>query len=223
MATESASEPNLLPPPPLPSPDPSSSAGSGPKFPFWPLQQFQEFIPCITSHYKVYEDAFVQKVKDNLMIAREHPVEVGGTAVAAALLLMRGPRRFLFRNTFGRFQDEEARIVKLEGGLKELNQSLDKLKKENKNIILRASFGEEELQRGRTKIRDAGHEIQRLSNSIYKIESEAADFMDDLRALPGRNAIKLRAEVASMASDLKQQRHELDKQIVKIAEYGIRV
>ncbi|KAJ6839319.1 uncharacterized protein M6B38_316880 [Iris pallida] len=180
-------------------------------------------MPCITSQYKMYEDAFLKKVKDYLMIAREHPVEVGGTAAAAALLLMRGPRRFLIRNTFGRFQDEEARITKFERGLKELNQSLDKLKKENKNIILRASFGEEQLQRGRTKIRDAGYEIQRLSKSIYKIESEAADLMDDLQELPGRNALKLRAELASMASDLKQQRRELDKWIVKIAEYGIRV
>lgn len=180
-------------------------------------------MPGLTSQYKIYEDAFVKKVKDELMIVREHPVEAGGIAVASGLLLMRGPRRFLLRNTLGRFQSEEARIVKTEASLKELAQSIDKLKKESKNIILRAGFGEEELLRGRTKVRDAGHEIQRLSKSIYKIESQSADLMDVLRVIPGRNALKLRAEVASMASEVKQQRRELDERIMKIAELGIRV
>ncbi|PKA65600.1 hypothetical protein AXF42_Ash020530 [Apostasia shenzhenica] len=48
---------------------------------------------------------------------------------------------------------QKTRLVKVDSGLKELGESVDKLKKESKNMLLRASFGEEELQRGRTKIR----------------------------------------------------------------------
>ncbi|GKV21836.1 hypothetical protein SLEP1_g31776 [Rubroshorea leprosula] len=47
--------------------------------------------------------------------------------------------------------------------------------------------------------------------------------MDGLREIPGREALKLRAEVASMASTLRQQRISLDKRIMKISELGIPV
>lgn len=205
------------------SPVEQESVQSSIRFSFSPLHKLQAIVPEMASHYKFYEDAFVKKVKDELVIVLENPALAGGVALVSGLVLLRGPRKFLFRNTVGRFQSEESRIVKTESILKELGQSLDKLKKDSKNTILRASFGEEELLRGRTKIRNAGSEIQRLSRTIYKTESEAAGLMDALREMPGRNALKLRAEVASLAADLKEQRRVLDKRIMKIAELGIRV
>ncbi|MQM08961.1 hypothetical protein Taro_041823 [Colocasia esculenta] len=65
------------------------------------------FLPEIRSQYQVYEDVFFKKIKDELLIVREQPTLACGVAIAASLLLMRGPRRFLFRQTFGRFQDKE--------------------------------------------------------------------------------------------------------------------
>lgn len=189
----------------------------------WSLRRLQDYIPGVQAQYHTYEDAFVKKVKDLLMIAREHPTETFGVAVAAGFILMQGPRRFLLRNTFGRLMSEQDISAKAELNLKELSQSVEKLKKESKNMLLKASWGEQDLQRGHTKIRAAGREIQRLAKSIYKIESEATDLMDGLRALPSRTALQLRAEVASMASDLKNQRRELNERIMKISELGIRV
>ncbi|RVW48816.1 hypothetical protein CK203_009729 [Vitis vinifera] len=49
------------------------------------------------------------------------------------------------------------------------------------------------------------------------------DLMDGLRETPGREALKLRSEVASMTSLLKQQRIALDKRIMKISELGVPV
>ncbi|KAK8953225.1 hypothetical protein KSP40_PGU009749 [Platanthera guangdongensis] len=190
---------------------------------FWPLQKLQGYYSEIKLQYKVYEDAAVKKVKDGFMVVHEHPVATFGVAIFSGLLLMRGPRRLLWRQTFGRLQSEEAQLLKVDSGLKEIGESVEKLKKDSKNMLLRASFGEEELHRGRIKIRDAGKEIQRLVKSIYKIESQAADLIDGLRVIPGRNAIKLRAEVASLTSDLRQQRHELDKKILQISEHGVPV
>ncbi|KAL0926912.1 hypothetical protein M5K25_003166 [Dendrobium thyrsiflorum] len=190
---------------------------------FWPLQKLQGIMDEVKLQYKAYEDAAVQKVKDGFVIVTEHPAAASGAAIFSGLLLMRGPRRFLWRQTLWRFQSEEAQLSKVDSGLKELGQSVEKLKKDSKNMVLRASFGEEELQRGRTKIRDAGKEIQRLVRSIYKIESQAADLIDGLRVIPGRDALKLRAEIATMTSDLRQQRRELDRKILKISEHGIPV
>ncbi|KAG0477529.1 hypothetical protein HPP92_014370 [Vanilla planifolia] len=199
------------------------SAASPQENPFWPLQKLQDIKAEVKSGYKCYEDAFVQKVKDGIMIVRDHSSEAFGITIVSSLLLMRGPRKILWRQTLGRLQSEEAKLAKIDTGLKVVGGSVDKLKKDSKNMLLRASFGEEELQRGRTKIRDAGKEIRRLIKSVYKIESRATDVMDELRVIPGRNALKLRAEVASMMSDLKQQRYELNKKILRISELGVRV
>ncbi|KAF8035353.1 hypothetical protein BT93_C1398 [Corymbia citriodora subsp. variegata] len=189
-------------------------------FLFGPLQ---EFLTKMKSQYHVYEDAFVSKVKDEVMSAREHPGATVGVSAAAALLLLRGPRRFLIRQTFGRLQSEEAQFVRAEKNVKDLNLSVDLMKKESRKLIERAALAETDMKRGLTDLKNTGNQIQRLAKSIYKVESQAGGLMDDLREIPGREALKLRAEVASLASNLKQQRVAMEKRIVKISELGIAV
>ncbi|KAJ0975575.1 hypothetical protein J5N97_017540 [Dioscorea zingiberensis] len=192
-------------------------ARSPPESRNWSIQKLK-----LRSEYQVYEDAFVEKVKDGLLIASDKPELVIGVG-AAAVLLLRGPRKFLFRQTLGRLQNEEARFVKAEKGLQELSESVGKLNADTNKLIKSSNAGEEEMLRGGTKIKNTGKEIRRLLKSIYKIESEAIDIMDGLRTLPGRSALRLRAEVASMASELKEKRIELNKKIMDIAELGFKV
>ncbi|XP_011089758.1 uncharacterized protein LOC105170618 [Sesamum indicum] len=187
------------------------------------LRSLQEFFPQLGTQYRYYEEAFVNRVKDELVNVRENPALAGGVAVAACLLLMRGPRRFLFRQTLGRLQSEEAQFVRAEKNVKELNLSVDLMKKESKKLLERSALAEKDMKRGHSDLMNAGKQIQSLVRSVYKTEAEAADLMDLLREIPGREALKLRADVASMASHLRQQRSALDKRILKISELGIHV
>ncbi|XP_059628709.1 RGS1-HXK1-interacting protein 1 [Cornus florida] len=187
------------------------------------LRNLQDFIPQIGPKYRAYEVAFFKKVKDEYTIAREHPAVAGGVAVTAAFLLMRGPRRFLFRHTFGRFQSEEAQFIKAEKNLKELNLSVDLMKNESRKLLERAALAEKEMKQGHTELMSAGSQIQRLAKSVCKVEAQALDLMDGLREIPGREALKLRAEVASMGSLLQQQRIAMNRRIVKISELGVPV
>ncbi|XP_050220451.1 RGS1-HXK1-interacting protein 1 [Mercurialis annua] len=175
------------------------------------------------SHFQAYQHSFFNQIKEELMIAKDHPTEVAGVAVTAALLLMRGPRRFLFHHTFGRFKSEEAKFLKAEKNVNELNLSVDMMKNESRKLLERASFAEKDMIHGHTELRDAGSQIQRLAKSVYSVETQAADLMDGLREIPGREALKLRAEVASMASALKKHKSMLDKRIMKISELGVPV
>lgn len=187
------------------------------------LQTLQDFVLHGVSQYKTYEDAFFSKVKDELVSAREHPAAATGVALTAGLLFMRGPRRFLFRHTFGRLRSEEAMFVRAEKNVNELNLSGELMKKESKKLLERAALAEKEMIRGETELKNAGNQVQRLAKQVYKVETQAADLMEGLREIPGREALKLRAEVASMASLLKRQRATMDKQIMKISELGVSV
>ncbi|XP_039027853.1 RGS1-HXK1-interacting protein 1-like [Hibiscus syriacus] len=187
------------------------------------LRSFQDFLPQASSQYKSYEDAFFNKLKEGVMSAKEHPGAAVGITITAALFLMRGPRRFLFRNTLGRFQSEEAKFLSAEKNIKELSLSVDLMKKESSKLLERAALAEKDMKRGHKELMNAGAQTHHLAKSVYKVEAEAADLMDGLREIPGREALKLRAEVASMASLLRQQRVSLDKRIRKISELGIPV
>ncbi|KAL5193173.1 RGS1-HXK1-interacting protein 1 [Glycine soja] len=194
------------------------------------FRAFQNFLPEAVSQYRTYEDAFVNKVKDGLMIAKENPAVSAGVAISAALLAMRAPRRFLFRHTLGRFQSEEARYARIEKNVKDLNLSVDLLKKENAKLLQRTTLAEKEMKYGHTELVSAGTQFQQLAKSAYKVETRAADLLDKLRYIPSREALALRAEasqlcliVASMASNLKRQRSSLNKRIMKINELGVPV
>ncbi|KAI5387292.1 RGS1-HXK1-interacting protein 1 [Lathyrus oleraceus] len=184
---------------------------------------FQKFLPEAVSQYRTYEDAFFSKIKDGLMVARENPALGVGFAVSAALLVMRAPRRFLFRQTLGRFQSEEARYASAEKNVKDLNLSVNLLRKESIKLLQRTALAEKEMKYGHNELMNTGAQLQRLAKSSYKVEARATDLIDRLREIPSREALALRAEVASLASNLKRQRSVLDKRIMKISELGISV
>ncbi|XP_078160475.1 chromosome-associated kinesin [Carex rostrata] len=189
----------------------------------WPLNKIEELIPSVRSQCDAYVDQFVSTVKGNIKLVEEHPVEAAGVTTVAGLVLMRAPRRFLIRNTFGRFKTEKDLLNEAESRMKQLQNSLEGLKKTNSGILKKTEFGEEDILRGIANMRSSGKQIQSLVNSIHKAESSAADLMHRLRSLPGRESIELRAEVASMVSDLKNQRRELEQRIFNISELGVRV
>ncbi|XP_040992744.1 RGS1-HXK1-interacting protein 1 [Juglans microcarpa x Juglans regia] len=185
------------------------------------VSEFGLSVRDLVFQYRSYEDTFFQKINDKLIRVREHPAAAVGFALSAAFVLVPGPRKFLFRHTLGRLQSEEARFVRAEKNVKELGLSVDLMKKESKKLLERAALAEEEMLRGYTGLKHAGRQIQQCVKSVCGVEAQAADLMDMLREIPGREALKIRAEIASMTSLLKQQRITLDKRITKFSELGV--
>ncbi|KAL0659810.1 hypothetical protein Bca4012_080395 [Brassica carinata] len=215
------------------------------------FRSIQDLIPHALTQYKTYENAFFSKVTEELINAKEHPAAAAGIGLAAGLVLMRGittssliyflnlfcvnlvflwfyllhagPRRFLFRRTLGRFQSEEAQFLRAEKHVQELNMSVDLMKKESSKLLERSALAEKDMKRGLSELMNSGNNIHRLAKSVHKVECEAAGLMDGLRQIPGREAIKLRAEVASMTSLLRQKRIALNKRIMGMSELGVPV
>ncbi|GJV83117.1 hypothetical protein Tco_1523015 [Tanacetum coccineum] len=132
------------------------------------------------------------------------------------------PRRFLFRRTLGRFQTEEAQITKASKNVKDLTISVQIMKKESEKLLERAKLAENEMTKGYGELRTTGGDIKSLAKSVHKVECQANDLVDDLREIAGRDAIQLRAEVAKMASTLKEKRLDMNKRINNISELGVR-
>ncbi|KAI3523546.1 hypothetical protein L1887_01746 [Cichorium endivia] len=187
------------------------------------IRTLQDHVVQYTAQYRSYEDLVFNKIKDQITIAREHSTLSTGIAITAALLLLRGPRRFLFRRTLGRFQTEEAQITKAANNVKHLTVSVRLMKNESEKLLERAVLAENEMTYGYGELKNAGGQIKSLAKSVQKAESQAKDLVDDLREIPGRDALRLRGEVANMASSLKDKRLAMNKRIMRISELGIRV
>ncbi|GAV84575.1 hypothetical protein CFOL_v3_28019 [Cephalotus follicularis] len=182
-----------------------------------------ESMKDVKAQYEVYEDMLFGKVKESVNVAASHPLITGGAVVGLGLLVLKRPRRLLYYNTLQLFWSEEALLSKADTKVKELRQSISLLKAESEKLERRASLAEEELIRGRKKLRQAGKQIRGVIHSAYKIERQAGGLKDVIRGLPGRDASRFRSLVSKLASEARQERNALTKEVSKISNYGIAV
>ncbi|WRX08390.1 hypothetical protein QQP08_000877 [Theobroma cacao] len=213
------------------------------------FNQTIDSLEDVKSQLAVYENMMFGKVKEGIKIAASHPMITGGIAVGLGVLVLKRPRRFLYYNTLRLFVSEEwggpssnqassryktlsitsyylllqSWLSKADIRVKELRQSIDRLKAESVKLERSASVAEEDLIRGRKKLRHAGKQIQSVIHSAYKIERQAAGLKDILGELPSREASRFRSQVSNLASEAKRERNALAKEVSKISNYGIAV
>ncbi|RZC63789.1 hypothetical protein C5167_025560 [Papaver somniferum] len=117
----------------------------------------------------------------------------------------------------------KALLSRAESKVKELRQAVDLVKAESEKLEQKALQAEEEMRRGRTKLRQAGDQIQGVIRSAYKIEKQARGLKDIVGELPSREASRFRSQVSNLASEAKGERNSLTKEVSRISNYGISV
>jgi len=78
---------------------------------------------------------------------------------------------------------------------------------------------EQEMQRGRVKLRSTRQELQRLAATVAKSERMATGLVADLRMVqPGvPDVLALRASAAAKAAALRTERKALERNVYRIA------
>nr|VDC90408.1 unnamed protein product [Brassica oleracea] len=192
----------------------------------------------IASEYSVYEHMVFAKIKEGVNVAASHPLMSGSLAFGVGIFALKKTRRFVYYNTLRMFSSEEALLSRADLRVKELRQSMDRLTAESEKLERISTVAEDELIRGRMKLRQAGKQIRGVVQSAYKIENQAAGMFclkDVLKELPTREASRFRSQVfngvislvqpqiSNRASEIKQERKALTKEVNKISNYGISV
>lgn len=187
------------------------------------FHQTLDSLDDLKCQYSAYEDLFFGKIKEGVLVAASHPVITCGSAAALGLLVLKRPRRVLYYNTLRLFASEESMISRAHAEVKELRQSIDLLKAEGDKLEKNALHAEQQFLHGRTKLRQAGKQIQNVIQSAYKIERRAGGLKDILGELPKREASHFRSQVSKLASEAKKEKSTLTKEVTKISNYGISV
>lgn len=182
-----------------------------------------DYLEELKSDYNAYENLAFGKIKDGILVAASNPLLTSGVVLASGLIISKKPRRALYYKSVRLFSSEETLFSKAEAKVNRLKESIDSLKKESEALEKGALQAEEEMKRGRKKLRQAGNQIQGVTRTAYKIEREAAGLKYILKELPRREASQFRSEVSKLGSEAKRERQALSKKVTKISNYGISV
>ncbi|KAK6920327.1 hypothetical protein RJ641_016231 [Dillenia turbinata] len=211
----------------------------------------QDSLNDLKDEYGASEEKFIGKMKEGIVVAASHLVWVSFPS-GVCFYIPFGPWGFLYYKTLRLFYNEETLLARADAKVKELQQSNALLKAEGEKLeiillfpfltfknngILAPAFHvkrralqvEDEIKRGRTKLKQAGNQIQSAICSAYKIENQASSayvmvlsgfyrlgLKDTLGELPGREA-----SVSNLASEAKRERNLLTKEVNRISNYGL--
>mmetsp|Transcript_14516 Transcript_14516/g.31582 ORF Transcript_14516/g.31582 Transcript_14516/m.31582 type:complete len:237 (+) Transcript_14516:100-810(+) len=169
--------------------------------------------------YKAAEDVFFATAKSGIDWAAANPYVAYPAAGVGSLLLIPFTRRLLYRQTLGRFRNNESTLKSAEGRVEGLKAKMEDYSKEADKLAERMAKAEEEMKRGMAKLKATRLELQRLSAVVGKGQRTAQATMQDLRSLPAKmeNVLPLRGEAANQVSALKSQKSKIDKMVRRIA------
>ncbi|CAI7853919.1 unnamed protein product [Closterium sp. NIES-53] len=171
--------------------------------------------------YTQYEDVFFHHLKMGVYLASEHRIASSAALLSALAFILPGPRKMLYRATFGRFQTPEVLVESAERKLEGLKQSVEVFKNDTKKLQERAQMAESEFLSGRDKLKAAGAEMQRLAGSVRAAEKKSLGLRELLKDLPARDSVRLRSELAMATRDAQRQLHAINKTTVHVARLGI--
>ncbi|PSC72249.1 Uncharacterized conserved UCP022280 [Micractinium conductrix] len=183
----------------------------------------QQFVDTGKAHYEATEaqalDAFRAGVR---FVTKEHPEASLAGGIAAAALLLPGPRRFLLRNTLVRFRSEEAMFRSAEARYAGLVERVEAQQGELAKLQDRLHSAETEYVSALRSLKSAAGDLQSLGSRAEGSSKAARGLVSELRQLPSKAALQLRSDAANAAAAAGSQAKAVEKALKHVAKsYGI--
>ncbi|KAK9828598.1 hypothetical protein WJX72_000955 [[Myrmecia] bisecta] len=183
--------------------------------------QAQSTLDTGIAYAKHAEEVAFAYLKEGVELAVAYPNASMAALGGLALVVIPGPRRFLFRNTIGRLRSEEGMFRSAEMKAKSISEAVQSQTAEGTKLEQRLALAQEELNRGLSKVKATNRQLQSLAKQVASTEKSANNLVRDLRELPSKPALALRAEVATQAAAAKRQRQALDRVVYNLTKQGI--
>lgn len=141
-------------------------------------------------------------------------------AVGLAALILPGPRRFLWRSTFGRFQSAESLQAAAEARLTSLAQAIDAQGAEAEQLAEKLASARAEYSAAAATLRSAASDMRSFAGRVEGTEKKVQALMQDLRELRSKHALQMRSDAAVHASAAARQRAAVDKVVHGLSKDG---
>lgn len=185
------------------------------------LVQARSYYAMGVAQYKVAEDHLFASLTDGVEVALANPNATTAVLTGLALVVLPGPRRFLYRQTVGRLRSEESVYLAAKRKSEQLGESVEGHAAEATKLTERLASAQTQYLDGMRKVKAASKQLQYLEKEVAGSEATANSLARTLRELSSGEAIALRAEVAAKLQAAKMQRKALEKLIYGITKQGL--
>ncbi len=141
-------------------------------------------------------------------------------AVGLTALILPGPRRLLWRATFGRFQSAESLQAAAEARLTSLAQAIDAQGGEAEQLAEKLAAARADYAAAASTLRSAASDMRSFAGKVEGTEQKVEALMRDLRELRSKHALQMRSDAAVHASAAARQRAAVDKVVSGLAKDG---
>lgn len=184
-------------------------------------EEGQGYLDIGLDHFERSQDLALGKIKEGMAWVKENQsvsVPIGATATA---LLLPVTRRLLWRLTIGRFRSEEALFRSAERSFASVAEALEGHNTEGQKLLQRLAAAEEQYDTGLRKLVATAKQMSALQSRVRGTEKAAGFLVRDLRELPSRDALALRAQAASQVAAAAMQRSSLDRTLWNLSKKGV--
>ncbi|KAK9907760.1 hypothetical protein WJX75_009439 [Coccomyxa subellipsoidea] len=161
------------------------------------MESSQNIIDTGVAHYKHLEEQIFDRLKGGVHVAAEHQSATLTALTGLAVLLLPGPRHFLYRQTLGRLRSAEAVFTTAQAKSQAITEALQADAAEAVKLLQRQSAAEAQYDQGLQKLQATSRQLRSLSSKVRATESSAEILVKTLRELPSKEALALRSEMAT--------------------------
>lgn len=159
------------------------------------------------------EEKFFDQLKGGIHQCIARPYDTAAVALGVSLLLFPGPRRALYRGTIGMFQSEEAIYRNTESKLATLKKTLESQGTQATAAEASAAAAAQEMNAAKARLKAARSQLASLTKQANSLETQANEMKVAMKKLPGKEALRLRSELADAGSTASFQRSALEKSL----------
>jgi len=183
-------------------------------------EQYEDNLGTAKAHSEVAlmqfhdsEERFFGDLKGFVHQCIARPYDTAAVALGVAAVVLPGPRRMLWRNTLGMFQSEEAIYRNTESKMVTLKATLETQAAQATAAEAQAAESAGEMVAARARLQAAKAQLAGLTKQATRLEAQAVDMKAAMKKLPGKEALRLRSELADSQSSAAFQRSALEKSL----------
>ena len=168
--------------------------------------------------YREYEDLAVTSVRKGILDTYnaypEATIAGGSTFLVFAFPTT---RRFVLRNTVGRFRSQEGLQKSATRRKEVLGQTVELHLQETNKLLERTKLAKDEFIKTHQKLKDARNQLDSLQSRLYKTDQSIWSLLDDAKTIKTKDALALRSQISLHQKEIRKQTKRVAAEIKSIA------
>jgi hypothetical protein len=177
-----------------------------------------ENVRAARATYREYEELAVSTVRRGILDTYDAYPEAT-IASGSTFLVFAFPttRRFVLRNTIGRFRSQEGLYKSATRRKEVLEQTVELHLQETNKLLERTKVAKDEFVKTQQKLKNARNQLDSLQSRLHKTDQGIWGLLDDAKTIKKKEALALRSQISLHQKAIRKQNKRVAAEIKSIA------